>query len=105
MISGTDFRVTIGNLPNGGPGGPVLARTAGNVITIDATAGGFGWSRSDARRRRRVRRLSGTPRMDLLTVLIHELGHVLGWDVAGRTSDPMNGTLAPGVRRGPAATE
>jgi hypothetical protein len=92
VISGTDFRLTIGKLTNGG-----LARTVDNVITIDPRAGGFGWY-LDPTPGDDVEFAGATAPggMDLLTVLVHELGHVLGLE------DLMGETLAPGVRRGPA---
>ena len=41
--------------------------------------------------------------MDLLTTVLHEIGHVLGFDddySAPDSDDLMNGWLWPGVRRG-----
>ena len=40
--------------------------------------------------------------MDLLTVVLHEMGHIAGWgdvNTAGRPNNLMDATLAPGVRR------
>jgi hypothetical protein len=51
---------SIGDLPE-----LQLGFTDGLAITIDATAAGWGW---------------GTSGMDLLTVVMHELGHALGLD-------------------------
>lgn len=76
--------VQIANLP-----GNRLGQATRSLITIDDDADGYGWS------------LYGTNslgRMDLLTVVLHELGHVLGHD---HDDDPdhsgniMSGTLAP----------
>jgi hypothetical protein len=39
--------------------------------------------------------------MDLLTVLMHEMGHVLGLGDLSSTEDIMNGSLAQGVRLAP----
>ncbi|MBU0500349.1 MAG: cadherin-like domain-containing protein [Gammaproteobacteria bacterium] len=44
-------------------------------------------------------------RMDLLSVLLHEYGHVLGLDHNANGHDFMATTLAPGVRRLPSAEE
>ena len=51
-----DVTVVAADLP-----GLMLGQAAGRVITIDTTAAGWGWQR-----------------MDLFSVLLHELGHVLG---------------------------
>jgi hypothetical protein len=61
-----------------------LGLTVGRTITIDATAAGWGWS------------LAGG-RMDLASVVLHELGHALGLehDDAGLMAD----TLAAGETR------
>jgi uncharacterized repeat protein (TIGR01451 family) len=68
----------------------------GNEFAIDPTADGWGWSVD----------VSGKPaagRMDLLTVVEHELGHVIGLD-SRFTGDPhglMYAYLSPGERRSP----
>jgi hypothetical protein len=68
-----------------------LGWTVGRSITIDATAAGWGWSIS----------YSGVAasHMDLLTVVLHELGRVLGYttDDADRIA-VMQPTLAAGER-------
>ncbi len=46
--------------------------------------------------------------MDLLTVVMHEIGHVLGYgdlDPAAASGDLMSATLAEGVRRLPGVTD
>jgi len=88
-------------------GGATLGMASGNTIWLDDNAAGWGWF------------LDATPwddsefttpgnqgeqdRMDLLTVVMHELGHVLGFDHsepgALATGDVMLETLAAGVRR------
>jgi hypothetical protein len=98
--------------------GGVLGLTAlgSSVVTLDATAAGYGWF---------VGPTAGDPafgsglaplevqagpdspafgRMDLLTVVEHELGHVLGLgdlDPHAVPHDLLTETLAPGVRRLP----
>jgi fimbrial isopeptide formation D2 family protein/uncharacterized repeat protein (TIGR01451 family) len=64
-----------------------LGWTLGNHTWIDRTAEGWGWS------------VDGSPaqgKMDLLTVVTHELGHVLG--MPQTPTGVMELTLAPGVR-------
>lgn len=64
-------------------GGLQLASTAGSSITVDLDAAGWGWSVSFP---------GESGHMSLVTVLRHELGHVLGLDHAGGL---MNATLSP----------
>ena len=79
--------VTIADLPN-----LYLGFTMTKTITIDATAAGWGWSVMDP---------AGTgPRMDLLTVVRHELGRAIGLTEADADRfGVMALTLGPGVRR------
>ena len=81
----SDYTISIGNLA-----GRQLGWTDGQHTTIDPTAAGWGWS---------VLYPSGAGRMDLLTVVLHEMGRALGFttDDAARFS-VMEPTLAPGER-------
>src|SRR5882724_2795025 len=90
--------------------GRMLGRTSGTTIQLDATAAGYRWfvdpspSSSDEFEPTDTATLSaaqpGSPargRMDLLTVVEHEIGHVLGF----RHDDPiapMADVLVPGRR-------
>ena len=69
--------------------GTQLAVTSGRRILIDVDAAGWGWYSGTGRR-------VAAGRMDLLSVLLHELGHVLGLGHQG--AGVMAETLAPGVR-------
>ena len=75
--------LTIADLP-----GLELGDTVGNTITVDATAAGYGWTVMHSG--------DDTLRMDLLTVVRHELGHVLGYD---HGDGLMAATLAAGESR------
>jgi len=101
-----DAKVEIADLPAG-----MLGETAGNTVLIDRDAAGYGWfvdptpnDNSEFPNRLGQYTLgadSGSPaanRVDLLTTVMHELGHVLGYadDTAG---DLMNVTLPLGERR------
>ena len=68
-----------------------LGITAAKQVTIDGTAGGWGWTVSGGK-------------MDLLTVVLHELGHVLGLEHAGEDT-LMGETLAPGETHGAEAPQ
>jgi hypothetical protein len=71
--------------------GGMLGEETGTTIYIDTNAAGYGWSLGQ-----RV----GRHKVDLLTVVAHELGHELGLaDVD--SSNVMDGTLPSGVRRLP----
>ncbi|MCB9872746.1 MAG: Ig-like domain-containing protein [Planctomycetaceae bacterium] len=97
--------------------GDLLAQAMGNSILVDRNAAGHGWfvdespfldeefvwdSRNGVLRA--VPSTSANGHIDLLTTIMHELGHVLGLDddVADiLTDDLMDETLGPGLRRLP----
>src|SRR5262249_23746644 len=98
---------TLGNLSGGELG---LADVASHTGIIDSTAAGYGWF-VDATPLRDEEfdangiAVAGGPavgRMDLLTVVLHELGHIYGWgdlDPATAGNQLMNGMLGTGTRR------
>ena len=87
-------------------GGRTLGRAAGGVLWVDDNAAGWGWfvdrtPRTDAEFTRHGNQ-GEKNRMDLLTVLTHEVGHLLG---AGHAAGGvMEETLDAGVRRTVGAT-
>lgn len=107
----------------GAIGGGALGLTAfgSRVVTLDATAAGHGWfidltpaddvEFADAITANELRADSDSPsfaRMDLLTVVAHELGHVLGFEDLDALIEPhdlLTETLSTGVRRLPATDE
>jgi hypothetical protein len=87
-----------------------LADPDTHAIRIDDDAAGYGWfvdatPRDDSEfRRQGDKRVRG--RMDLLSVIAHELGHLVGLDDdhnAGHAADVMADSLAVGTRRMPTA--
>ncbi|MEE4314510.1 MAG: Calx-beta domain-containing protein [Desulfofustis sp.] len=88
-----------------GYGRGILGQTTPDVIYIDADAAGWGWfvdptPEDDAE----FSEPGGDDedRMDLLTVVMHEIGHVLGYDDAAEDADTlMSATLNPGERLEP----
>ena len=100
------------------PTSTMLGMTQTNQITIDSNAAGYGWyidaSAGNAAFTQQVASTelhanSSSPafgRIDLLTVVMHEMGHELGLPDLDPQSDPtslMDGQLATGVRRLPSA--
>ena len=104
VMAGVNIKVT--NLSSG-----VLGETLGNTIWIDNDAAGYGWfvDPTPADDTEFVKLLgsdslaaqngtSAASRVDLLTTVMHEMGHVLGYD--DTSSDGlMNGILPTGIRR------
>jgi hypothetical protein len=96
----------------------LLGAADGNAILLDTNAAGYGWFvdhtpwgneefyRTTAGPLRATGTSPAAGQMDILTVLTHELGHLLGLDdlEADDRDDIMVGTLASGVRRVPWAT-
>jgi hypothetical protein len=93
----TQFVIT--NLKSEG----ALALTGSNTVQIDSTADGYGWFVDPT--------LADQPaakRIDLLTVVTHELGHILGLpDVSAALfpDDLMDTELPTGVRRLPSPAD
>jgi hypothetical protein len=94
--------------------GLALGYTSGTTIQIDLDAAGFGWfvDTTPEDNNEFTLQSDGTfladpsspasGKMDLLTVVIHELGHVLGLDDSGlntKSSDVMTPVLTAGTRR------
>jgi hypothetical protein len=82
-------------------GGLTLGQAGDGVITLDDDAAGWGWfvdrtARSDSEFTRRGNQ-GEKNRMDLLTVLTHEVGHLLGYE--HEAGGVMEETLAAGVRK------
>ena len=79
----------VGNLPDAR-----LGVTLGHEVIIDSTAAGYGWS-VDAS----ARTLSQSGRMDLLSVIAHEMGNVMGFpEDAHETTALTSPTLRAGTR-------
>jgi hypothetical protein len=84
-------------------GGATLGLASGHTIWLDSNAAGWGWfvdpTPWDDSEFTTLGNQGEQNRMDLLTVLDHELGHVLGFEHAD--SGVMLDTLAAGTRRTP----
>jgi hypothetical protein len=109
------FTVGIADLPDGADGVPLTLGYTSDRVTIDVNAAGYGWfvdptPADDSEFGVQVGpgelRAAGTSpaqgRMDLLTVVMHELGHALGrpdLEPEGHAHDLMAAALVPGVRR------
>jgi hypothetical protein len=88
-------------------GGTTLGLASGHTIWLDDNAAGWGWFIDPTPRNDVEFTTPGNQgeqrHMDLLTVLEHELGHLLGYDheAAGVMAD----TLQAGMRRAPTTGE
>jgi hypothetical protein len=106
-------QIVVGDLPSG-----ALAQESAGQIVIDRTAAGYGWfvdsapsedqefvaDTSDAQLHAIDPR--AVDQMDLMTVVEHELGSVLGLkDLNSSSTDLMSGQLAVGVRRVPTTAD
>lgn len=84
-------------------GGNMLGQASGHTITLDLNAAGWGWfvdrtPHSDSEFTR-LGNQGEKHRIDLLTVLEHELGHLLGFE--HQETGVMDDTLATGTRKSP----
>lgn len=92
--------------------GLTLGQATSDSVVIDVNAAGYGWfvdetpwddtefgisGNNGELRADDFREASG--RMDLLTVVMHELGHVLGYEDLTSPRDLMCESLSSGVRR------
>jgi hypothetical protein len=84
-----DLQFQIVDLPD-----ELLGLTVGETIRIDVDAAGYGWHFEQ-----HEANLGNRHSVDLLTVVLHELGHVLGLD--HHESGVMDDTLTLGTRRLP----
>ncbi len=106
----TQVQFVISDLP-----GSDLGETEGNRVYIDVNAAGNGWfvdptpasneefAASGSQQQLPAVDSRAVDRIDLLTVVEHELGHVAGLgDTYAQTNDIMDGVLGTGIRREPA---
>src|SRR5207245_9031697 len=92
----TDVRISI-------LGGTTLGLASGNTIWLDDNAAGWGWFVDPTPGEDSEFTTPGNQgeqhRMDLLTVVMHEMGHVLGYE--HEATGVMQDTLSAGVRELP----
>jgi hypothetical protein len=106
-------KVQVANLPAG-----VLGEAVGNTILVDNDAAGYGWfvdptaaldeefAAAAGSQQLQAVDPHALDRIDLLTVVEHELGHILGLnDLDTASKDLMSGMLGAGARRNPTAID
>jgi hypothetical protein len=102
----SSVQVSIADLP-----GAMLGLATADTITIDVDAAGYGWfidptPLDDSELVNRKSQIANQKPIELLTVVMHELGHTLGLDddyLDPDSDDIMNGWLPTGTRRSPTA--
>lgn len=98
VASLSNINLRIADLP-----GTTLGQAQGNTITLDSNAAGWGWFVDKTPRNDLEFRLPGNQgergKMDLLSVLMHETGHLLGRSHSEH--GVMAETLAAGMRSAP----
>ena len=97
--------IDIGQLPQG-----MIGATQGSLITIDATAAGWGWNYDTTPTTFRATALPGVLKavgavpaateMDLLSTVLHEMGNAMGF-AEDHGEDVTGDTIAVGTRRLP----
>ena len=94
-----NINVYISDLPAG-----YLGLAWGRSLTLDMNANGAGWFVDTASGQGAALSdvfATASRQMDLLTVVAHEVGHLLGYDHSDVADDLMCETLTPGTRRLP----
>jgi hypothetical protein len=98
VLGGIEFQI----VDFKGYGRGILGMTTPDIIYIDADAAGWGWYVDDDPSTDDEFDDEGgedAGRMDLLTAVMHEMGHVLGYaDAAADADNLMSGTLDAGER-------
>ncbi|MDK2126880.1 tandem-95 repeat protein [Parachitinimonas caeni] len=107
------IRFSIDDLPKG-----MAGNSEGRQIRLDTWGAGWGWFVDSSPGEQseflptdhpsEFRALGGSAaanRLDLLSVLIHELGHVLGLEHNGSDDHAMSEIIEPGIRRLPDAAD
>ena len=79
----------------------LLGVASGTAVVIDSNAAGHGWYLDDDYSTDSEFQGDGPAGVDLLTTVMHELGHVLGLEHTGRHGDLMGETLGDAERFNP----
>jgi hypothetical protein len=115
-VGSPDLTSFLGDIPNANLAiadlpGTAVGQTTANTITLDLDAASHGWfidstpydnseflPTSDPNVWVAKPGSAAEGKMDMLTVLLHEYGHVLGLDHSADANDLMGANLQPGVR-------